>query len=462
MSRRALVSAIKKDDRLLSLLAIALVLDTMLGAAAAEYNIDSSHEFQGYQAWNRLLWLVLVAAVLLRALRRAGQLALSVSERDMHLRDVARTSHEWLWETDENLVVISSSPAVTLMLGRRPSEVIGQNLFGFVADQDRGRTRDIVTGARAQGSGWHEITLSWTHAGGKSVQLQGSGIPILGKGSRPTGFRGTWGPLSEISAAERNAAIVGRTRAVLCKRSVRIAFQPIVELHTRSWIGMEALARFPDGRSPLNWLAEAHEAGLGLELERLCLEATLESTAQVPDGVYMAVNASPQLIVTEEFAAALDAHASRLQHLVLEITENTAVSRYDDIHRALAPFRSRGLRLAVDDTGAGFASFSHVLSLRPDMIKLDRSLISGIQHDPARRAFVKAVVWLAAELGATVTAEGIEHHQEFTVLADLAVDTAQGYLFAKPSTDVRKWSDWADGNWEGLLHDAVLLHGGVA
>jgi EAL domain-containing protein (putative c-di-GMP-specific phosphodiesterase class I) len=109
--------------------------------------------------------------------------------------------------------------------------------------------------------------------------------------------------------------------------------------------------------------------------------------------------------------------------------------------------RERGVRLAVDDTGAGYASLNHVLQLRPDIIKLDRSLVSHVPIDPARRALVTALVLLALELGSSVTAEGVETPLELTTLATLGVDHAQGYLLSAPTTKTEDWLRWWDRQW---------------
>jgi EAL domain-containing protein (putative c-di-GMP-specific phosphodiesterase class I) len=103
--------------------------------------------------------------------------------------------------------------------------------------------------------------------------------------------------------------------------------------------------------------------------------------------------------------------------------------------------------LAVDDTGAGYASLSHVLQLKPSIIKIDRSLITDITTDPARRSLVTALVLLGLDLGATVIGEGIETVDERETLADLGVGFGQGYLLARPSTSLSDWKQWAGRNW---------------
>jgi EAL domain-containing protein (putative c-di-GMP-specific phosphodiesterase class I) len=139
----------------------------------------------------------------------------------------------------------------------------------------------------------------------------------------------------------------------------------------------------------------------------------------------------------------------------VEITEHRPVACYDDVLAALRPLREQGLHLAVDDTGAGYASFQHVLRLRPESIKLDRSLLSEITTDPARRSLVTAIVLLALDLGATVVAEGVEDEAELCALADLGVHLAQGYLLARPASDAAVQASWARLDWRPALPSAM-------
>ena len=245
----------------------------------------------------------------------------------------------------------------------------------------------------------------------------------------------------------RRAAASDRTHELLSHpERLGIALQPVVDLAESRWTGCEALARFPHAPAPDRWFAEAHDAGLGVSLELLAVRRAVTSLPCLPSGVGLSVNASPALVLDPEFAAEL-AGCAEPDRLTVEITEHAAVARYEDIAEALAPHRARGLRLAVDDTGAGYASFAHVLRLRPDVVKLDRSLLADIDHDAARRAFVTAVVLMALELGAEVTAEGVETAAELDTLRSLGVDAVQGYLLARPSTERADWAAWATRDW---------------
>jgi len=256
----------------------------------------------------------------------------------------------------------------------------------------------------------------------------------------------------EVEAQEeprrRLAAKAHRTERVLAAPETwQEALQPVVDIATGRWVAVEALARFPGGEPSEGWFADAQEAGLGLPLEKMAMGKALDTLPQLPSGVSLSINASPSLILDPSFGSLLAGSGVGRDRLVIEITEHAAVARYEDIRAALLPHREQGLQLAVDDTGAGYASFAHVLRLRPDIIKLDRSLLADIDHDAARRAFVTAIVLLGLELDAGVTAEGVETAAELDTLRSLGVDTVQGYLLARPSVEQAVWQAWAQRDW---------------
>ncbi len=215
--------------------------------------------------------------------------------------------------------------------------------------------------------------------------------------------------------------------------SVRIFLQPIVSLTDGSTVGYEALSRFPQTpeRPPDRWVAEAHAVGLGLELEAMCVRRAVVLRGQLPDGVYLSVNMSPDAVLTPAMEAAVG--AGPLDGLVIEITEHDAVSDYARLAARLADYRARGARVAIDDAGAGHASMRHVAQLAPDYIKVDRSLIHDLHVDHAKRALVRSMVTLEPELGATIIAEGIERAEELRALRALGVPFGQGYLLGRPA-----------------------------
>ncbi|MGA3147179.1 MAG: EAL domain-containing protein [Acidimicrobiales bacterium] len=168
-----------------------------------------------------------------------------------------------------------------------------------------------------------------------------------------------------------------RIRLTIANRSLETHFQPIVDLRSGDAIGAEALSRFAQEpvRPPDVWFAEAAALGLGVELELTALDLALEQLNRLPTGLYLSLNASVETIMSEQFRTVLtNAPAERV---VLELTEHTPVSDYLAVAKCIDELRSHGVRLAVDDAGSGFSSFSHVLNLKPDIIKLDTTLTAA-------------------------------------------------------------------------------------
>lgn len=211
-----------------------------------------------------------------------------------------------------------------------------------------------------------------------------------------------------------------------------MVFQPVLDLSCGTTVGFEALARF--GLKPVQgpdaWFGDAAQVGLGIELELAAISAALRVLDRLPADIYLSINASPQAACSKELAATLD--GVDYSRIVLEITEHIAVANYDALMVALAPLRALGLRVAVDDAGAGVASLRHVLELAPDIIKMDLSLTRGIDASPARAALATASVGFSAATGADLLAEGIETPAELATLRRLGVGYGQGYLLGRP------------------------------
>jgi EAL domain-containing protein (putative c-di-GMP-specific phosphodiesterase class I) len=224
-----------------------------------------------------------------------------------------------------------------------------------------------------------------------------------------------------------------RIERVLAGSNFAILCQPVIDLDSGALIGAEALSRFsaPPSQGPDVWFDEAHQVGLGVALELAAVRMALGLIDDLPPQAYMAVNLGPEAISVPELEAMLGAADGR--RVVLELTEHLKVDDYEGLGDTLRAIRSRGVRLAIDDTGAGFASLAHILKLAPDIIKLDRALTGGIDHDPVRRALAGALVTFAAETGATVIAEGIETADELDAVRKLGIPHGQGYLLGRPA-----------------------------
>ncbi len=220
---------------------------------------------------------------------------------------------------------------------------------------------------------------------------------------------------------------------ILLERDVPVVavFQPVVNLASGRIVGYEALARFAGSghRSPDVWFAQAHGCGLGPELEGAAIRAALEPGGR-PADTHLAINVSPSALSSDPVRQAL---AGDLTGLVIEITEHEFVPDDDSLAASVASLRERGARIAIDDAGAGHAGLKQLMRVRPDIVKLDRALISDIHDDPARVALVESFVRFARDVGSTVCAEGIESLDELAMIADLDVTWGQGFRLARPA-----------------------------
>jgi len=236
-----------------------------------------------------------------------------------------------------------------------------------------------------------------------------------------------------VLAERAREQVVARLLAVIGTDRLSMVFQPVIDVAQRKVVGYEALARF-DGepvRAPDVWFNEAHDVQLGLRLEMAAFDKALAALGAIPPDAYLALNVSPQMILSGTLAQALA--RAPLARLMLEVTEHSSIPDYGVLSEALAALRKGGLRLAVDDAGSGYASFRHILKLKPDVIKLDQSLIRDIDIDPGSRALAAALITFAAQTGSGVVAEGVETEDELAMLRTLGVSTAQGFLLGRPA-----------------------------
>jgi diguanylate cyclase (GGDEF)-like protein len=229
-------------------------------------------------------------------------------------------------------------------------------------------------------------------------------------------------------------------------------FQPLVSLSTGRVLGYEALSRFPDppGRAPDSWFSQATRVGLGPRLEAAALRAALAREGR-PAGTFLSLNVSPSALSSREVQEALPENMSGL---VVEITEQELADDVDALATELAALRARGARIALDDAGAGYSGLQQVMRVQPDVIKLDRSLVQGVDQDAAKEALIDSFVRFARRTGASVLAEGIETMEELRLLADLDVSYGQGFALARPSQD---WGTVVPSVSEALLRGSLRV-----
>jgi PAS domain S-box-containing protein len=377
-----------------------------------------------------------------RVLRLDRAWQTSAGQASAVMQTLLVSSQEWQWVVDSAGVFTYSSAASIDMVGYAPAELLGQPALLVMDPADLSQARTAIRAAGGQKSAWSGILIRCRHRNGAAVWVDVCGAPLHDATGVIIGFQGTSRLLNPAAIASQRAEHTrGRIETVLAERLVVTAYQPIFTADTGTMIGLEALSRFLDAQTqPAEWFTDAIAVGLGTELELLALEAALSGFTELPDGVYIAVNLSPSACMDPAVIAALDQSPVPGAQIVLELTEHLAVDDYAPLRGSLGALRRRGIRIAVDDAGSGFASFRHILQLAPEIIKLDRELIGGIDTDPARRALASAVVMFAEEIGATVVDEGIETQAELATVRSLGVPAVQGYLLGRPTVDVSRWT----------------------
>lgn len=236
----------------------------------------------------------------------------------------------------------------------------------------------------------------------------------------------------EEQLGENRRARVRRMREALSGRGLTMVFQPIFKLDDGDIVGVEALARFDaePQQSPDAWFAEAHTLGLGLDLELAAFRAALNCLDDLPPEAFLSMNFSPEVASAPEFLATLAGAPG--ERIVIELTEHAPIGDYQVLLAALDELRMHGVRFAIDDAGAGYASLKHILQLSPDFIKLDVALTQGIDTHTARRALAKALIAFASETGAIIVAEGVGTKEELEALRELGVAYGQGVYLAAP------------------------------
>lgn len=251
-----------------------------------------------------------------------------------------------------------------------------------------------------------------------------------------------------IGRASRRLALngggptVSDVRRLLRHGAPEILAQPILDLTLGEVTGYEALARFPQQPVgvPQDWFVAAHRGGLGAALEARAIARALELGADRPAGTVLSVNVSPSVLETAAFQAVLPGDLTGLQ---IEITEHELADDSTVLVESLEKLRRRGAQIAVDDVGEGYAGLKRMIGIRPDVLKVDRAIASGVSNDSAKVAVLEAVVHFAARTGAHVCAEGIETAEDLAVVAGLDVTLAQGWIVGRPAGQFFAASDVA-------------------
>jgi EAL domain-containing protein (putative c-di-GMP-specific phosphodiesterase class I) len=263
---------------------------------------------------------------------------------------------------------------------------------------------------------------------------------------------------SRLSAGETASAHAALAR-LINGEDLKMVVQPIVDIRTGAAHAYEALARFgqprKDGSSPLHWFALAEELGERAALERACLRQGLGLLAKRPAGTSVSLNLSAPVLLEaptmELLHAAGDSLPDELAGLIVEITEETLVHSDMQLLDAIEPLRARGARLAVDDMGAGYSGLRQITTVLPSYLKLDRSLVTGIDSDSDRAALVGALVGYSKQVGCLLVAEGVESEAELQAVRELGVPLVQGFYLSRPGPP------WPEISRAGCIPDAASI-----
>nr|MDQ3282919.1 EAL domain-containing protein [Acidobacteriota bacterium] len=241
---------------------------------------------------------------------------------------------------------------------------------------------------------------------------------------------------------QRKKQLTRELRDIIRRKRVTTLFQPIVFAKTMDVFGYEILTRGPAGSSFRNsdmLFSFAREAKLAWALEAISLEGALKRLRQVNLGERkFLLNLEAEMFGESEFRIheMISFFAEHRGNFVFELTERAAIEDYNQFRELLSEFRNKGIEVAIDDAGSGYASLEAIAAIAPDYLKITKSLVSTLADEPIKQDLVKMLVDLAGKVGAKTLAEGIETEEEFAACRDLGVDLIQGYYFAHPQEDV--------------------------
>lgn len=228
---------------------------------------------------------------------------------------------------------------------------------------------------------------------------------------------------------------------VIGERLIKPVYQPIVSLQREGEVfGYEALTRTEDTTwfgGPLELFLFAEQQGLTYSLDRLAREKAIDGCIPLKPNQKLFINVMAQIMEDPSFSPGqtltlLEQHHLSPHHVVFEITERSAIADFGTVKKALEHYRSQGYQIAIDDVGAGYSSLQSVVELRPDYLKVDRSIIQNIHLDEMKEHILYTLIQLAAKMDISIIAEGIELEEELAKVREMGVEYAQGYLLGRP------------------------------
>lgn len=240
-----------------------------------------------------------------------------------------------------------------------------------------------------------------------------------------------------LSAPLDPAALPRAVATALTKGRIAIDFQPICKLATLDIVGYEGLARFPDfpDTNVQTVFESARACGLGCELEMQAAHRIIDITLpRKPSDGFIALNLSNSTLLTDTLQVLYERGCRGLPRdgYIIEVSEAEAIENFTVLREALVQIRAAGLKLAIDDVGAGQSGLRHILLLEPDMIKIDKSVTAELVERKASRAMIAALTSFGEQTDCDIVAEGIETVDQLRILRDLGTPLGQGFLLGRP------------------------------
>jgi EAL domain-containing protein (putative c-di-GMP-specific phosphodiesterase class I) len=242
---------------------------------------------------------------------------------------------------------------------------------------------------------------------------------------------------------QRKKQLARELRDIIRRRRVTTLFQPIVSAKDLTIFGYEVLTRGPGNSSFRNsdmLFSFARDTKLAWGLEAVSLECALRRlrSFDLTNRKFL-LNLEAEMFSESEFRIheVVSYFSEHRGHFVFELTERAAIEDYNAFRHLLDEFRSKGIEVAIDDAGSGYASLEAIAALAPDYLKVTKGLVSTLAREPIKQDLVRMLVDLAGKINAKTIAEGIETNEEYETCRELGIDLLQGYFLAHPQEQLR-------------------------
>lgn len=276
---------------------------------------------------------------------------------------------------------------------------------------------------------------------GAALVFRSAGRPL--KESLYEAFLTASSNLRQRKAPEPDASFRVEMERILRNGGIRSVYQPLFLLKSGSLFGYEALTRcLPGSRfdGPLSLFRYAEQEGYSYALDRLARETAIRSCPLLGPKQKIFINVNSGIMNDPHFVSGqtlqwLNARGLGPGQVVLELTERSSIDDFEEAKKLLGHYRRQGYEIAIDDAGAGYSSLQAIVELRPDYIKLDKSLVQDADRDEMKKQMLRTFVRFARRMQIRTVAEGIERPEELGLVRAMGIDLGQGYLIGRPSAD---------------------------